>query len=208
MSQRIINFGEVFTPEKEVNSMLGLVSDELHRIDSKFLEPACGDGVFLKNILIKKIDLLKSKYGKDEDSYKRNLFLVVTSLYGIEILEDNIENCREILFNLINDSYKSEFKKELEKDFFKSIKYVLNKNLVWGDALNLIELPSKNPIVFSDWSFTNENFVKRTEYKYTDLIDYRPFDEPSLFSDLGNEVIIPKPINQYPVSHYLKIYEQ
>ena len=82
MSQRIINFGEVFTPDKEVSSMLALVSEELLRLDSKFLEPACGDGSFLKNILIKKIDLLDHKYGKDEDSYKRNLFLVVTSIWS------------------------------------------------------------------------------------------------------------------------------
>ena len=73
--ERIADFGEVFTPEKEVNAMLDLVENEIERIDSRFLEPACGDGNFLIQILRRKIYVVEKRYSKEQIDFERNVFL-------------------------------------------------------------------------------------------------------------------------------------
>ena len=98
--QRIADHGEVFTAEREVNAMLDLVKQETERIDSRFLEPACGNGNFLAEILRRKLAVVKSRYGKNADDYERYAVIAVTSIYGVEILQDNAQECRERLFEI------------------------------------------------------------------------------------------------------------
>ena len=98
--QRIADHGEVFTAEREVNAMLDLVKQETERIDSRFLEPACGNGNFLAEILRRKLAVVKSRYGKNANDYERYAVIAVTSIYGVEILQDNAQECRERLFDI------------------------------------------------------------------------------------------------------------
>jgi len=60
--QRVQDHGEVFTNEREVNAMLDMVKQETERIESRFLEPACGDGNFLAEVLRRKLAVVNARY--------------------------------------------------------------------------------------------------------------------------------------------------
>lgn len=103
--QRVADHGEVFTAEREVRAMCDLVKSETERIESRFLEPACGNGNFLAEVLRRKLAVVKSRYGKSPSDYERYSVLAVTSIYGVDILADNAQECRERLFALWNEEY-------------------------------------------------------------------------------------------------------
>ena len=105
--ERVAAHGEVFTAEREVNAMLDLVKQETERIDSRFLEPACGTGNFLVKILERKLDVVKKKYRRSPLDFERNSVLALSSIYGVDILADNAETCRDRLFKIWNKAYKS-----------------------------------------------------------------------------------------------------
>ena len=202
---RVKNFGEVFTSEKEVKNMLDLVKNETLRIDSKFLETACGEGIFLEKILNEKIKLIEKKYKFSQVEYEKYLLQAITSLYGIEILEDNVIICRNNLFKIIEQNYVKNFEKSFKKNYLDCIKFVLSKNIVWGDALSYKSKPENESLIFSEWSFISGGIIKRTDYSFSDLISYQPFEKGTLFSDLGEKVIIPDPIKSHQPTHYLDL---
>ncbi|MBU0760370.1 MAG: SAM-dependent DNA methyltransferase, partial [Nanoarchaeota archaeon] len=104
--KRVTDHGEVFTHEREVNAMLDLVKQETERLDSRFLEPACGNGNFLAEVLNRKLKILKERYSKSQHDYERYSVVVISSIYGIDILEDNVEECRNRLFVIFLEKYK------------------------------------------------------------------------------------------------------
>src|SRR3990167_4589642 len=108
--KRVTDYGEVYTCKREVNSMLDLVKQETERIESRFLEPACGTGNFLTEILERKLCIVESRYSKSQLEYERNAVLAVSSIYGIDILEDNVVECRKRLFDIFDQKYTSLFK--------------------------------------------------------------------------------------------------
>jgi SAM-dependent methyltransferase len=122
--QRVTDHGEVFTNQREVNAMLDLVKQETERIESRFLEPACGTGNFLAEILDRKLQVVQMRYGKVQLEYERNAVLAISSIYGVDILEDNIQECRDRLFNIFNQKYSKfqtsevQYKRE-ERKFFR-----------------------------------------------------------------------------------------
>ena len=203
--ERIEKFGEVFTSEKEVKSMLDLVFDETQRIDSRFLEPACGDGNFLIEILKRKLDIVKKKYKDSQIEYERYAFQAISSLYGVDILKENVEKCRSRLFNYLFQEYSKLYKEDTNKKFIQSIKFVLELNIIWGDALTLKEPEGEEPIIFSEWSFIKGSLIQRADFSLSDLIAYAPFEEGTLFSDLGEEVIIPDPLRVFSPVHFTEI---
>ena len=116
ISKKIVaDHGEVFTGKREVNAMLDLVKQEAERIESRFLEPACGPGNFVREILERKLRIVESRYGKSQLDYERNAVLAVSSIYGIDILEDNVVECRQRLFQIFDQKYSSLFKKSKER---------------------------------------------------------------------------------------------
>ena len=203
--ERISEFGEVFTSEREVNSMLNLVSHETTRIDSRFLEPACGNGNFLIEILRRKFAVISKKYSKNQLEFERYTFQAVASVYGIDILEDNVLECRERLLSYTRKMYRKYFEESYNEAFLNSINFVLTKNIVSGDALTLQFNENQQPIKFSEWSFTRGNRVKRIEYTLGNILAYQPMDGANLFSDLGEEAFIPKPTKTYPEVNFLEI---
>lgn len=203
---RVSNFGEVNTNQRDVNAMLDLVYDETQRIDSRFLEPACGDGNFLIEVIKRKIALINKNYNKNQVDYERYLLIATGSLYGLDILIDNIESCKLRLFNTIYENYKRFFPTSFKLDYLKVLKFILNKNIINGDALTLLDL-YKKPIVFSQWSLVSTTKVKRTDYTLTMLLAYQPMEGYNLFSDLGEKAFIPKPIKNFPSQHYLNLVD-
>jgi len=206
--ERVANHGEVYTSSREVNAMLDLVKQETERIDSRFLEPACGTGNFLAEILNRKLSIVSTRYKKNQIEYEKYSIIAVSSLYGIDILEDNIIECRHRLYNIFIEQYDSLFN-ELTKDECKNaILYLLSKNIIWGDALTLRTVGEKSsPIVFSEWSAVNSNKIKRRDFTMENLVNtYASIDpEPNLFSDLGDNVAIPKAVKEFTPIHYLRL---
>lgn len=206
--QRVADHGEVFTNPREVNAMLDLVKQETERIDSRFLEPACGNGNFLAEILNRKLAVIadyyrKSKYTQLE--YERNAVMAVSSIYGIEILPDNAEACRKRLLDIFIEQYNRLFKDKCKPECEKSVRYLLDKNIVCGDALDMttVEEP-KRPIVLAEWSFIGDGMVKRRNYSYDFMV--KKTHQFSLFDEQGNAASIDKPVDDdYPIVHFLNL---
>ena len=198
---RVADFGEVNTSEREVNAMLDLVKQETERLDSRFLEPACGDGNFLIEVLNRKLEILIKKYKRNQYEFERNSVVVVGSIYGVDILLDNAQSARDRLFNRFFEVYKKYFKKNLNDNLVESIRFILDKNIIHGDALTLKQVDSENPVTFSEWAVINSK-LKRRDFTLSDLLAYAPFEKGTLFSDLGDEVHIPAPKKDYALVKY------
>jgi len=204
--KRVADHGEVYTGKREVNAMLDLVKQETERIESRFLEPACGKGNFLTEILERKLHIVESRYSKSQPEYEMNALLAVSSLYGIDILEDNVEECRKRLFDIFDQKYSKLFKTASKEECRNAVKYILEKNIIWGDALTLKTVgDDPQPIVFSEWSPVNGSMIKRRDFTFHGLLDHESMKELPLFSDLGDDVFIPKPMKEYPLIHFLKV---
>ena len=150
--KRVRDKGEVFTNEREVNAMLDLVKQETERIDSRFLEPACGNGNFLIEILRRKLEVVKSRYKKSQWEYEKNGLIAVMSCYGVDIMPDNVLECQNRLFEYFEKEYKSLFKKNIKQEYLDIVKFVLSKNILCGDALSM-KTSTNKPITFAEWSF-------------------------------------------------------
>ena len=201
--KRVRDNGEVFTNEREVNAMLDLVKQETERIDSRFLEPACGNGNFLIEILRRKLEVAKARYKKSQWEYEKNALIAVMSCYGVDIMLDNVNECIERLYNLFLDYYKSLFKKEIKQDYFDIVKFVLTKNILCGDALSM-KTNDGNPITFAEWAFVKGSLVQRRDFKYEQLVTTveNKNKQQTIFGDF-----IEKPIKTYPLTHYLRLKE-
>lgn len=204
--KRVFDHGEVYTAEREVNAMLDLVKQETERIESRFLEPACGTGNFLAKIMERKLHVVESRYSKSPLEYERYGVLAVSSIYGIDILEDNVVECRKRLFNIFNQKYTSLFNETVKEECREAVKYILEKNIIWGNALDL-KTVGKNPqpIVFSEWSPVNGNMFKRRDFTFHGLLNHAAIKELPLFSDLGDDVFIPKPVKEFPLINFLRV---
>jgi len=207
--QRVKDHGEVFTPDFIVDDMLALVKNETGRIESRFLEPACGDGNFLAPILERKLEVVKKKYKSSQIEFERNALLAVSSIYGIELLHDNVTACIERLYKLVDDMYSKLYKNKCNPDFRKSVRFILKRNILHGNALDLKTADGKEYIVFSEWSLANGSLIKRRDFEYRELADFDP-KKPPLFSihevsDTGETVFSPMPIKEFPLKHYLRL---
>lgn len=202
--QRVVDHGEVFTPDWLVNDMLDLVKQETERIDSRFLEPACGTGNFLVEILRRKLAVVENRYKKNQLEYERYAVIAVSSIYGIDLLQDNIEEARERLFNIFNAQYTSLYNNNCKEECRKSIKFILKRNILSGDALTL-QTNNNKPIIFSEWSAVNGSMIKRRDFTLDVLMRPRYSEPNTLFSDLGENAFLPPPIKEYPLTHFLKL---
>lgn len=137
--QRVADHGEVFTAEREVKAMCDLVKQETERIESRFLEPACGNGNFLAEVLRRKLAVVKSRYGKSPFDYERYSVLAMTSLYGVDILEDNVEECRKRLFDIWDKEYTANAKAQANEQCREAVRFILRKNILCGDALTMLQ---------------------------------------------------------------------
>jgi hypothetical protein len=202
----VADHGEVLTGKREVNAMLDLVKQETERIESRFLEPACGTGNFLTEILERKLRVVEKRYGKSQLDYERYVILAVSSIYGIDILSDNVRDCRQRLFDLFDAAYTRLFKKEAKEKCREAVRFILERNIIWGDALTLKTVGEKpGYIVFSEWSPVNGSMLKRRDFTFHGLLTHQGMKELPLFSDLGEDVFIPTPEKEFPPVHFLEV---
>jgi len=176
--QRVADHGEVFTNEREVKAMCDLVVNETNQISSRFLEPACGDGNFLSEILTRKLQCAElRKYKKSPYDWERNSLLALGSIYGVDIMIDNCIACRDRLFDIWNNEYKKVCKKDINEETRNAARYILSRNIICGDALKY-HVVDKNgevidePIIFSEWSFPrNDAFIYRKDYSFDNMVN-------------------------------------
>ena len=212
--QRVVDHGEVFTAEREVNAMLDLVKTETERIDSRFLEPACGNGNFIAEVLRRKLAVVASRYRKSPLEYQRYAFLAVSSIYGVDILADNVGECRERLFRIVEKDARSNIKGSVEPAFLDAVRYVLEKNILCGDALTLRDA-SGEPITFAEWSMLGGDLVKRRDFLLSELLEgnVEKNEQASLFGEANAlwefdeeiQAYIPAPIREYPPIDYREV---
>jgi hypothetical protein len=201
--QRVADHGEVFTNEREVKAMLDLVKQETERIDSRFLEPACGNGNFLAEVLNRKLNVVDNRYSTSQLEWERYAVIAVSSMYGVDILEDNALECRERLFSIFQTRYISLFGDRCKEECLSSIRFLLHRNILWGDALDFTNPETKKPIVFSEWSAVNESMLKRRDYIFKFLVEKT--HQFSMFNDEGDAASIDEPVKDYPLVHFLKL---
>ena len=226
--ERVADHGEGFTAEREVNAMLDLVKQETERIDSRFLEPACGDGNFLAEILRRKLNAVETRYKKSAADYEKYAVLAASSIYGVDILQDNVEECRKRLFGIWDEAYTAHCKNECREEVREAVRYILDRNILCGNALTLKKVnaageDTDDPIIFSEWVFTGKSSVKRSDYRL-DVLMNENRDESnyqaqlSLFAEEANGMAnwmidpetgksIPKPVREYSPVYYWKIQQ-
>jgi hypothetical protein len=186
--QRVADHGEVFTPMWLVEAMLDLVKDESERINSRFLEPACGSGNFLTHILKRKLAAVELRYGKSEFDRSHYALLGLMCIYGIELLTDNIEECHANLMEIFAEYLDI----DASTDLYRAASYVLTQNIVHGDALSM-RTNVKSPIAFAEWGYLGKGKYQRRDFRFDALTGASAFSaEGSLFADLGkHEIFLP-----------------
>jgi hypothetical protein len=203
---RVEGHGEVYTAAREVNAMLDLVAQEAQRIDSRFLEPACGNGNFLAEVLRRKLAVVVSRYRTSQIEYERYAILALSSIYGIDILKDNVQGCRDRLLGVLLDEYERLFATTARSELRTAAAYILSRNIVHGDALTLNTVGKHpQPIILSEWSPVNGSMLKRRDFSYGGLLQHEGFKELPMWSDLGEDAFIPTPVKDYPIIHFLGV---
>jgi hypothetical protein len=191
--KRVADHGEVLTPEWMVDAMLNLVKGETERIDSRFLEPACGSGNFLVRILQRKLCAVELKFGKSDFEKRHYSLLALMCTYGIELLTDNIAECRANMLEILAD-YLNIGKSD---DLYGAAYYVLSQNLVHGDALKMRTL-DEQPITFAEWGYLGKGKFQRRDFRLDVLTGASAYsEEGTLFAHLGKHEIF-TPTKTYP----------
>ena len=210
--KRVQEHGEVFTNEREVNAMLDMVKQETERIDSRFLEPACGDGNFLAEVLRRKLNVVDSRYKRSR------------SVYGVELLHDNAAACRDRLYSIVEERYQRVVKRGPNPDFLDAIGFVLERNILNGNALSLKAVDedgndTDEPIVFSEWSVVTGDRVKRRDFRLDEMLEgsVERGQTRTLFGadmtpavdweyDEETKTFIPKPIREFPLTSLYEVH--
>lgn len=193
--ERVAAHGEVFTPPELVEAMLDLVRSESERIESRFLEPACGAGNFLIPVLRRKLAVVDARYGSSHFERGHHALLALMSVYGIELLADNVAECRAKLLDVFVRSLG-----ELPTDEWRSAgSAVLDLNIVHGDALSMtMRGPEPQAITFPEWSYVGKGKYQRRDFRFDTLAQMSSFDqEGSLFAELGRHEIF-TPAREFP----------
>jgi len=191
--KRVADHGEVFTPKWMVDAMLDLVKGETERIDARFLEPACGSGNFLVPVLQRKLVAVEFKFAKSDFNKRHYALLGLMCCYGIELLADNIEECRANMLEVLS----AYLRLTPEDDLYRAASHVLAANLVHGDALTM-KTAQGEPISFAEWGYIGKGKFQRRDFRLDVLTGASAFNaEGSLFAGLGNHEIF-KPTKTYP----------
>jgi len=191
--KRVADHGEVFTPRWLVEKMLDLVKGETERIDSRFLEPACGSGNFLVPVLQRKLAAVEAKYGKSDFERRHYALLALMCIYGIELLADNIAECRANLLEV----FAGYLNVDESNDLYRAAFNVLSQNLVHGDALTMRNRDG-HPISFAEWGYLGRGKFQRRDFRLDVLTGSAAFSaEGSLFANLGKHELF-KPTKSYP----------
>ena len=193
--QRVADHGEVFTPPQLVAAMIDLVGAEADRVDSRFLEPACGSGNFLVPVLQRKLSTVQARYGKSDFERRHQALLVLMSIYGIELLADNVAECRQ---NLI-EVFAAVLGLDAEDELARAATVVVSVNVVHGDALTMqTRSEPAEPIAFAEWSYLGKGQFRRRDFRFDVLTQMSSFGEDTLFGDVAKHEIF-EPLREHGV---------
>jgi hypothetical protein len=190
--QRVADHGEVFTPPWLVEAMLDLVKHESERIDSRVLEPACGSGNFLVPTLQRKLATVQVSYGKSDFERRHHALLGLMCTYGIELLEDNLRECRANLLEV----FATFLGAAPHDDWYRAGEVVLAANIVHGDALTM-RASDGEPITFPEWAYRGKGKFQRRDFRFDELIQMSSFGEGTLFASMDKHEIF-APVKDYP----------
>ncbi len=209
--QRVAEHGEVYTAKREVCAMLDLVKDEAERIDSRFLEPACGTGNFLVEIMSRKMEAVRRQFVKNRFEYDQASAMAVSSMYGVELLPDNVDACRNRLLTQYLETYRQHQHQEASPELERCISFLLRKNILCGDALTMLR-DNGEPVTFCEWTFIGTGGkVKRRDFELSELLRNVEYDKPKageeglLFADTGEPTFVHLPKREFPIVNYLKL---
>ena len=215
---RVADHGEVFTAEREVNAMLDLVKQETERIESRFLEPACGTGNFLVEVLRRKLEVVRKKYKSSSAEYEKYSVLAISSLYGVDLLFDNVQECQERLFDIWVKEYRDICKNDAERDCEDAVRFILQHNILCGNALTMLRVDDEGndtsePIIFAQWDLMTGELMKRRDYRLDEMM--RGHNEAKQMDldmwmdgwEYDEEVDgwIPAPIHEYEPINYWEV---
>lgn len=190
--QRVADHGEVFTPRWLVDDMLDLVKGETERIDSRFLEPACGSGNFLVPVLERKLAAVRTRHGRSEFEKRHYALFALMCIYGIELLEDNAFECRENL----HSTFAHFLKIRSDDEWSRAAAAVLDANIIQGDALAMTNVDGA-PITFPEWAYLGRGKFQRRDFRY-DSLTQRSAASEGLFAHFEEHEIF-TPVRTYPV---------
>lgn len=191
--QRVSDHAEVFTPTWLVDEMLNTVAIEVRRVDSRILEPACGSGNFLIPILRRKLDGVIERFGRK--TFEGEIFSLqsLMSLYGIDILEDNVQECRENLLKTFDEMISP----GIASDLMQAARTVASVNIVHGDARSLLAITGK-PLVFAEWSYLGKGKFQRRDFAFSSIVQRQLYGDGTLFADLDLGDILQAEKDDYP----------
>jgi hypothetical protein len=202
--QRVADHGEVFTPEWMVEAMLDLVKGETERIDSRFLETACGSGNFLVKVLMRKLAAVELKYGKSDFERRHFALLALMCIYGIELLPDNIAECRANLLEI----FAGYLNLQETDDLYRAASYVLSQNLVHGDAMKMVTHDGE-ALTFAEWGYLGKGKFKRRDFRLESLtqmsslrkidpkLNHNGREQTELFAEIASHEVF-QPTRDYP----------
>ncbi len=191
--KRVADHGEVFTPPHLVSAMIDLVGGEADRIDSRFLEPACGSGNFLVAVLLRKLATARARYGSSAFERRHHALLALMSIYGIELLADNVVECRQNLLEI----FVSDVNADADDDLSLAASVVVAANVVHGDALTMqTRAEPAEPITFAEWSYLGKGQYHRRDFRFDVLTQMSSFGEDTLFGDVAKHEIF-TPLRDY-----------
>jgi N-6 DNA Methylase len=193
--QRAADHGEVFTPAWMVEAMLDVVKAETERIDSRVLEPACGSGHFLLPVLRRKLAAVELRFGKSDFEKRQYALFGLMCVYGIELLPDNIAECRANMLEIIADYLGV----DRAHDAYQASAYVLSQNIVQGDALTMLNHAGE-PITFAEWGYLGKGKFQRRDFRYDILVQMSSFGGETLFADLGKHELFTPVKNYQPLT--------
>jgi len=203
---RVSEHGEVLTNQREVNAMLGLIQRETNRIESRFLEPACGTGNFLAEILERKLSVVDKCYRKSLVEWERYAVLAVSSIYGIDILQDNVQHCRARLLQTFKARYDCRFNASTKWRCIAAVRFILRCNIIRGDTLAQSTVGAKpGHILLSEWTLISGGLLKRRTFTFRGLLARDQTAETTLVSDPVENLSSPNPAKEFAPVHFLEL---
>ena len=191
--------------------MLDLVKEEAERIDSRFLEPACGTGNFLVEIMSRKMEAVRRQFVRNRFEYDQASAMAVSSMYGVELLPDNVDACRNRLLTQYLETYRQHQHQEASPELERCVSFLLRKNILCGDALTMLR-DNGEPVTFCEWTFIGTGGkVKRRDFELSELLRNVEYDKPKageeglLFADTGEPTFVHLPKREFPIVNYLKL---
>lgn len=197
--ERVQKHGEVFTPLWMVKLMLSNppIQEKLKDVHATFFEPSAGVGAFLMEILRQKLAFINADTKHIRGvNWKYQTLWALMSIYGIELLPDNLQEARDNMLLVFAENYEQKTGRQLDTDadLLRSVRKVIETNIVQGDTLKHTNAAGEL-IEFSEWRQNpkHPHKVLRVPFTYDSMFhDEEPAVQGDLFAEAEPEEIAPR----------------